>query len=268
MGRGQAGGRSAGWILSGVTLVLVTVLIVPNIGVGGVPPIPVLPNAVGGTLLTNVSAPPIGQGSTGRLSFRITNPLSVPLADVEVAWEVYAFNAFPGNATGPVPQGALSIAGSTSGGTSANLSLGNLNPGQETGATLEIVSSSAAPAGAYAVRSQVSFRANSSTYLFRSIGWFSKSEWTNATTGPSGTPVLNLSRLGVSGVTPETAVVVTSASIQPLVVGLFAAAAVLASLGGYLAVRRRPGSKSGSTGSAAPQSAERALGKSRNSEGD
>ena len=124
------------------------------------------------------------------------------------------------------------------------------------------------PAGTFDLRCSVSFTEAGNAYLLESRGYFSNSAWASATEGPNGTSTLNVSRLGVSGIVPESAALVRPSPVAPWLYGILGASFVLAGVGGYLAWRRGPGSRSRKRAPPDPQRAASALGKSRTSEGD
>jgi hypothetical protein len=233
---------------------------------------PVLPITWDRGLLSNLSAPSVGPGGASTLSFRLHNPSATwTMSDVRLQLELYALNGYPGDAVGPVPvaNAPVLVSGEASG-PEVNVSVPPLGPNGTYAGSVQVVTSSDTPAGTYAVRTAVSLTANGSAYLFESRGWFSASAWANATSGPNGSVTLNASRLGVSGVVPETAVLVAP-SDWPLALGaLVAAGLVLLGLGVWLYVRRGPGSSSGSAKAEPPgaTNAPNAFGTSRSSPGD
>ena len=196
--------------------------------------------------VTGLSVPVAAPGATINLVATLTDPLPEPIDSVNLSFEFYAFNAYPGNGTGPLPSdGAPSFdTGSTAGRTDW-LTLASLAPGAHVGVTLGVVVPSSAPLGDYAIRTGLDFGVNGSAYLLESRGFFSYGTWANATAGPAGSPTLNLTRLGVSGVLPETALAVESTSMPWVLAGLVAGALLLAGAGAYYAVRRGPRSSSG-----------------------
>jgi len=66
---------------------------------------PSLPPATYIRFLSNLTMPTLAPGASGPVEFSVTDPLPLPLASVVLTLGVYAFNAYPGNATGPVPAG-------------------------------------------------------------------------------------------------------------------------------------------------------------------
>ena len=241
---------------------------------------PVLPVATYGNFLTNLSLPAMAPGQSESVGFSVADPLPFALHAVRLTFEVYAFNAYPGNATGSVPSGVsptFVLAGS-GGTTSVNVSVGALTP---TGApftspgsvTLGISAPSGAPDGTYAIRTSLTFTMNGTGYVLESRGFFTDAQWRNATTPgtsaghPTGS-TLNVSRLGVSGVIPESAVLVHANPFPIALAFVLGGALVLAALGGYWTLRRGPGSRSGTAAGLPPNQAETALGKRRSNDGD
>lgn len=234
---------------------------------GGYPP---LPPATYSRFLEDLAVPVATPGTTVTLTGTLVDPAGFgALVGVNLTLGLYGFNAYPGNATGPLPSdGAPSFADATSGSTVVTVDFGSLAPGGSGPIAEPIVVPSGSPVGAYAVRTQLSFSENGTPYLLESRGYFSYAAWTNATVGPNGTTTINLTRLGVSGILPETAVPVVSDPFPWLLAGLAIAAIVCAAAGGYYASRRGPGSRSGAKVGADDTSAPSALGKSRKSDGD
>ncbi|MFI5418619.1 MAG: hypothetical protein ACHQ2Y_06970 [Candidatus Lutacidiplasmatales archaeon] len=236
---------------------------------------PTLPLADDGRFLSNLSVPGISPGAATTLSFTLSDPLSSPLTDVNLTFALYAINGYPGNATGPLPTGSNAVLLEALGGSgsSVTLPIGTIGVGGSiTSPSAVSVTVSAPPSaseGTYAIRSSLSFVGpNGSSYELRSRGYFSSALWDNATRGPNGTSTLNLSRLGVSGVLPETAVLVRSNPLSLPLYALLGAGVALAIVGAFYAAR--PGSRSSSGASDPPddQRAPSALGKRRTSDGD
>ena len=230
---------------------------------------PVLPDNVWSALLVGLDAPALAPGGSGTVSGSVDNPLAGPMTAVVLDLEYYAFNAFPGNATGPIPGDAgVALSTSNASGLAVSLSLPPLATGAGESFSVTTVAGSAAPDGTYALRFALTFLENGTSYRLESRGYFSAEEWANATSGPGNTSTLNASRLGVSGVVPETATLVRSTSYFWPLYALLAGAIVLAGVGAYVAWRRGPGSKSGVDGPAEPQSAPSAFGNNRKRDGD
>lgn len=238
--------RRGGPLLVGAFATLALLLIVPVSASGS--PYPPLPLGYGAQLVGNLSAPSLTPGASGTLAFTVTDPLSGPIAGVSLSLVVYAFNAFPGNATSTVPvSGAPILTTSTASGASVNVTIGTLGAHQTQSGSVGVETSTSTPVGTYAVRTALSFtlQSNGTAYRVASRGWFTAAAWATCTELPNGSVALNLSCLGVSGVSPETAVLVTSSDWDWVLSGLLAAAIVLAGAAAYVYFRRGPGSTSG-----------------------
>jgi hypothetical protein len=209
---------------------------------------PPLPIELGRQFVGNLSGPSLSPGGSGTLGFTVANPLSGAIEGVTLTLQVYAFNGFPGNATSLVPLASAPILTTpTSSGGSANVSMGSLVAGSVYHGSVGVTTSSSTPSGAYAVRTALSFSlaSNSTAYRLESRGWFNASTWSAATELPNGSVTLNLSRLGVSGVTPETAILVSSSDWDWVLGVVLASAIVLAGAAAWVYFRRGPGSTSG-----------------------
>lgn len=228
-----------------VAVLLLVLLAAPRANAAGYPPLPI---GLDRGFLKNLSAPDLAPGGTGTVAYTVGDPLTGSIAEVELTLDLYAFNAFPGNATSTVPvSGAPVLTTPGSSGSWANLSIGILGPGQSAGGSVEVATSASTPAGAFAVRTALSFvlTSNGTAYRLESRGWFTATTWNDATSGPNGSATLNLSVLGVSGVTPETAVYVSSSSWDWALGAILAAALVLVGAAAFVYFRRGPGSRSG-----------------------
>jgi len=227
-----------------LSLVLVVSLPWPA-GATGYPPLPL---EFGRQLIGNLSAPSLAPGASGDVGFSVTDPLSSSIDSVTITLQVYAFNGFPGNATSSVPvSGAPILATATASGPAVNVSLGSLPHGQVYRGSVNVLTSSSTPAGTFAVRTALTFTlaSNGTAYRLESRGWFTDALWAAATELPNGSATLNLSELGVSGVTPETAVLVTTSDWDWVLGGVLVAAVVLAGAAAWVYFRRGPGSTSG-----------------------
>ena len=235
-------------------------------------PYPTAPLALDRELLSNLTAPSIGPGGTSSIGFRLFDPTSFfPLGRLVLTFEVYALNGFPGDEVGPVPvSNAPVLENATASGVSVNVTLASLAPGAAHTGSVAVVTASSTPTGTYAIRTALSFVANSTDYRFESRGWFSASAWQNATSGPNGSATVNASRLGVSGVLPETAVYVAPSGWPVALAALVAIGLVVVGLGAWLYFRRAGRSSSGTGKADEPgaTNAPRALGNSRSSPGD
>ena len=210
-------------------------------------PLPALPIVFDSTLLSNLSAPSLNPGSSGTLTFHVADPASfAPMTAVTLTLEVYAFNAFPGNATSSLLSASAPVLVTpTSSGTVANLSLTSLVPNGHDDGSVGVATAASTPAGTFAVRTALSFVANGTNYRLESRGWFSASLWAAATELPNGSATLNLTVLGVSGVTAETAILVTSSSWDWALALILGASIVLVGAGAWVYFRREAKSRSG-----------------------
>jgi len=233
---------------------------------------PPAPLALDRQLLSNLSAPSVVPGGSTSVSFRLHDPPAFfPLSHLQLTLEVYALNGYPGDAVGPVPvANAPVLENSTSSGGEVNLSYASLALGSTINGSVRVVTSSTTPAGTYAVRTALGFTANGSVYRFESRGWFSASAWANATAGGNGSATVNASRLGVSGIVPETALLVAPSGWPVALGALLAAGLVVVGLGAWLYFRSGPRSSSGAAKAPAPgeTNAPSAFGSRRTSPGD
>lgn len=230
--------------LSLALLLLGTGLPVPASG-GSAPPLPL---GLSRAFLGNLSAPALAPGSTGTVAFTVADPLPSALDSVVVTLEVYAFNGFPGGGPSFAPvAGAPDLTTPTSSGPIANVTVGTLANASVYRGSVGVVTSDSTANGAYAVRTALSFTlaTNGTAYLLESRGWFTPSAWQAATELPNGSVTLNLSRLGVSGVTPETAVEVAASDWGWVLGAVLAGSVVLVGAGAWVYFRRGPGSTSG-----------------------
>lgn len=239
--------RTRGSLRAPAVLLLAALLLVPSAHASSYPPLPI---GLDRDFLGNLTAPSLAPGSSGTLDFTVSDPrsLSSALSSVELTLNVYAFNAFPGNATSTVPvAGAPVLTTGTSSGAWANVSIGSLSLGGNFSGSVGVATSASTPDGAFAVRTALAFvlATNGTAYRLESRGWFTAATWAAATTLPNGSVTLNLSVLGVSGVLPETAILVASSSWDWVLGGILAAGLVLVGAGAYVYFRRGPGSRSG-----------------------
>ena len=208
---------------------------------------PVVPESYDSTFFSNLTAPSLNPGGSGSIDFQVADPLSFePITAVVVTLQVYAFDAYPGNATSPLASSGIPVLVTpTESGTSVNVSLSSLGPGQPTRGSVDVVTSQNTPAGDFAVRTALSFLANGIAYHLESRGWFTASAWAAATELPGGNLTVNLTRLGVSGITAETAILVTSSNWEWALALILVAAVVLVGAGAFVYFRRGPKSSSG-----------------------
>lgn len=241
---------------------------------------PQVPVGLDGGFLRNLTAPTFAGGSgSGSLTFEVGNPLGAALENVGVQFWVYGYVPRLGATAGAVPGGSVAVAsgsysgGSASWGSSAAFRFAppdTVGPGASIAGSLPVEAMSGAPVGTYLIATSLTFELNGSPETFDSRGHFSNAEWENATlpNGSNGLPGLNLSRLGVAGVSPETSVSVLSNAPDLAIYGLGAAGIALIAVGAYGFWRRRERSSSGATDGPAPHSAPSALGKKRTNEGE
>jgi len=232
-----------------VALVAAVVLVVAVLGpgsgavAGAYPPLPLSADR---GFLGNLSAPSLAPSGTGSISFTVGNPLSAPISAAELTFQVYAFNGFPGNATSTVSvAGAPVLANATASGGSVGVTVGTLSPGAVFRGSVDVATSATTPSGAFAVRTALAFLSNGTAYRLESRGWFNSTVWAAATELPNGSATLNLTVLGVSGVLPETAIVVAASTLTVALAVVLVVAVVFVGLGAWVYFRRGPASNSG-----------------------
>ena len=229
-----------------LALLLVVGVVVAGFGnVARAAPPPPLPGPTGGEAL-QLAASPIAPGAQGSLSVGLANPLSGNWTGVVVTLNVYGEGS-PGSLRN-VSAGASWAPQFTLGGTSstwANLSVASLPSGGSRGFAVGVTVPASAPVATYFVRTQLSFQMGGDSFLLRSRGFFSAALWQEATEASNGTPTLNLTRLNVSGVTPDGSIPVAPSPENPWVWGLLAGAAGLGVAGFYVARREMRGPTSG-----------------------
>ncbi|MGP8075756.1 MAG: hypothetical protein ACLP8Y_03335 [Thermoplasmata archaeon] len=210
-------------------------------------PFPALPLAFDSKFLSNLSGPDMTPGGQSTLGFQVADPLTFgSMTNVTLSLDVYAFNAFPGNATSSTASaGTPVLLGASSSGTTVNVSLDTILPGTHFDGSVGVATASDTPAGTFAVRTALSFTASGSHYRLESRGWFTASLWAAATELPNGSVTLNLTTLGVSGVTAETAILVASSDWDWALVLILGASIVLVGAGAFVYFRRGPKSSTG-----------------------
>ena len=226
-----------------------------------------LPSAIpvgeDGQFLSNLSAPVLAPGGSGSIGYTVKDPLPVPLQGITLTLAIYRFDPSLSGTPGPVPTGGIGLGGSPAGATEWNRTIATLDPGGSVGGSVVVAAGGGAPVGSYFVRTALSFSEGGNATRFESRGYFPGPLWARATlpNGTGGRPGLNLSVLGVDGVTPETSVGVVQDSwggVLPVLVGV---GLLLAGLGAFVYYRRGPGSSSGAGTGADPQRAPSAFGK-------
>jgi len=253
------------WAVGVVLLFLLVAATLPSAVAAGYPP---LPEALFGSFVGNLTVPTLAAGATGPLTFTLGNPLGQTISEVNLTLGFYEFNAYPGNATGPIPPGSSpSLVTSNASAPVVTVPFAPISPREVLHVALQAVVPPGAPDGLYAIRTALAFNESGQVYRLESRGHFTDQQWANATSASGGYSTLNVSRLGVSGVLPETAVIVRSTTPSIVLPVLIAASVLFAGIGGYIAWRKGPGSKSG----AVPEESHKArtaFGKRRNKEGD
>ncbi|MHB1435262.1 MAG: hypothetical protein ACYCPN_04945 [Thermoplasmata archaeon] len=261
----SARGRALGTVLALLTGLLLLGTVLPTGAAQSPPTLPV----EGTAFVASLSLPSVTAGGQSALAFVLTNPLPNRVTHVTFTAEIYAFNAFPGNATSPQPPpNAPLIGNGSASGSSVSQSWAVWPAGSRWSGSFPLTSSAATPVGTYAIRTRLIFVDNGTTDRLESRGWFSAALWASATQTANGTATLNLSRLGVAGILPETAVQIVGPGLNDLLVALVVTAFVLAGGGAYLYFRRGPGSRSGVEAGSPASQAPSAFGRRRRRDGD
>ena len=247
-----------------------TLLTLPGVMAPAAAAYPVLPDADWSPILGALGGPTLTPGGSGFITFRLGDPLSDELVPTKVYLQVYAFNPTEGGgAQAPQLGSTPTLPG---GGLGDNVTPPELPPIIPPYTTwnwsVQVSVPGTAAMGDYAVRFAVSFSVNNTSYLLESRGFFSASAWASATEYPNGTPTINASQLGVSGIVPETSILVSPASTPVVLYAVLGVGLGLAALGAYWWARSETKSKSGTRRSSPPQSAPTAFGSKRSSEGD
>ncbi len=227
---------------------------------------PVLPVADWSAILSNLDGPTLTPGTSGAITFRVTNPLAYELVAANVTLQVYAFNPTDGGGAQALPAGSSPVLGT--GGQNYTVAPPLLPSTVSWNWSVPVSIPSSAPTGDYAVRFQVTFSMENVSYRLASRGFFSTAQWTSATSYPNGTPTINASQLGVSGVVPETSILVHGAATPWVLYTILGVGLALAAVGAYWWTRSETKSKSGMRRSSPPQSAPTAFGSNRSSDGD
>lgn len=274
-------GRTMGLALAVLLLLSAAAPVATGEGPATPPPFP--SDNMGGELL-GFSAAAVDPGASGSLQVTVSNPASDPfggaVVDGALELQVYEFS-YEGSGQNLTRGDSWAVGLGAPGGSTGpfvNLSVPTVDPGSSTSFSLPVSAPASASAGSYFVRDRFNFTAGGKNYVAASRGFFSDALWREATLTDCGnngncTPVLNLTDLNVSGVTPETAISVNS-TWPPYVLGaLLGGALVLAGAAGYVAFRRNAGARGGASRAGARSTprrkkAESALGKSRTNDGD
>lgn len=227
---------------------------------------PVLPVADWSAILSNLDGPSLTPGTGGAITFRLTNPLASELLSANVSLQVYAFNPTDGGGPQALPSGSSPVLGTS--GQNYTVAPPLLPPTVSWNWSVPVSIPSSAPTGDYAVRFQVTFSADNVSYRLASRGFFSAAEWAAATSYPNGTPTINASQLGVSGVVPETSILVHGAATPWALYTVLGVGLGLVALGAYWWTRSEAKSRSGMRRSSPPQSAPTAFGSNRSNDGD
>lgn len=239
-------GPAHGFFAAALALALVAVAVVvplPTARANSYPPLP----EPGRSFLSNLSAPSVTPGASGSVAFELSDPGNAStMTGAVVTLAVYAFNGFPGDASASLPVAhAPTLANATASGPVVNVSVGTLSPGGSYRGEVGLATSPDTPIGTFAIRTAVTFDFGGNAYRLESRGWFSASVWQNATSTPNGSATVNLSLLNVSGIVPETAVLVRTSS-WPIVLGaMLAVGLALVGAGAYVYFRRTASSSSG-----------------------
>jgi hypothetical protein len=226
---------------------------------------PVVPSGEEAKFVTNLSAPPTEPGAGTSIQGAVGDPLNATISVIVLAIEFYSFVPYPGGSTQPLPTPSPSLATGAGSGPNATLTWPSLAAGGAVPFSVHVAVPSGTSQGAFLLRISLQFVSGGAAYLLESRGFFSPSLWMNATAS-NGT--VNASRLGVSGVVPETAVSVEGPAAATYLYPLLGVALVLAAAGSYYAFRALPQSRSGTRGAGPEKKAETAFGKRRSNEGD
>jgi hypothetical protein len=254
--------------------VLVVLVACIAIGLGSLPVsraagVPTVPLGLDRWFVSNLTGAEVSPGNGGTIAFTVGDPLvGLAITSTVLTLQVYAFNAFPGNATSTVDVSAAPVLVTpTASGLVVNESFGTVESNHSVAGSVAVETSSTTPSGTFAVRTALRFVAGGENYLFESRGWFTASAWAAATAGPGGSVALNVSALGVSGVVPETSVLVSSSNLSTAIYVVLGGGLVLVGLAAWLYFRS-PNSRSGVRKAPEETQAPNALGNKRTSDGD
>jgi hypothetical protein len=235
-----------------VPFAVVALLLAATVGpAAGAAPIPPVPIPLDRYFLSNLSLPSVAPGGSTHLTFSVGDParLAAPLTGTVVTFQLYAFNGYPGTGNATLPVGnAPALTNATASGSAVSVSLGTVASGSTVTGAVGVVTASSTPAGTFAIRTAVAFDLNGSPRLLESRGWFSASAWASATELPNGSASLtnaSLAMLNVSGIVPETALLVAPNDWPWALGALLAGAFALLGVGAWFYWRRGPGSTAG-----------------------
>lgn len=234
---------------------------------------PPLPSPLASELF-NLSTPGTTPGTSVNIGLEVRNVLSAPLVGASLQLGFYRYSS-NGSAEALTPSDgwAPSFAGPNSfpdqihgtlSGLSANLSLPALPVLGELSFEMPVSVPSSASPGLYLLRDRIILNTSAASYLLASRGYFPDPLWDKATLNPNGTPTLNLTMLGVSGVSPESGLYVGTAWAIPILTGILVLSLVIAAGVGvyvYRERRRTRQSRAGARGDEPANQAPSALGK-------
>jgi len=231
-----------------VGVLLVVGALAPGAGAAPIAPVPI---PLDRYFLANLSLPSVAPGGSARLTFSVGDParLGAPLTRTVVTFQLYAFNGYPGNGNASLPVGnAPTLTNATASGGLVTVALGSVASGSTVAGSVGVVTASSTPAGTFAIRTAVAFDLNGTPRLLESRGWFSATAWAAATELPNGSASLtnaSLAALNVSGIVPETALLVAPNDWPWALGALLAGAFALLAVGAWFYWRRGPGSTAG-----------------------
>lgn len=240
--------RGAGRAAAAVVGLLAVAAMLPPAGAAPVAPVPI---PLDRYFLSNLTLPSVGPGGSSHLAFSVGDParLGAALTRTVVTFQVYAFNGYPGTGNASLPVAAAPIlANATASGSVVTVALGTVAGGSTVAGSIDVITSGSTPAGTYAIRTAVAFDVNGTPRLLESRGWFSAAAWAAATGLPNGSASLtnaSLAALNVSGIVPETALLVAPNDWPWALGALLAGAFALLGVGAWYYWRRGPGSTGG-----------------------
>lgn len=222
----------------------------PVVSAASMPPAPAPSNASEGTLA--LTSPAVAPGGSGTLTLNLSNPFSKEISTLTWSLDLYFWTAMDNSsagAIGPSDGWAPHLAvGGNSPSARISASAASLSPGTTRSVDVEVSVPSGCPAGSYFLRSAMNVTlSNGTMYVFQSRGFFSNSLWQEATVASGNRSTLNLTMLNVSGISPETSIIVSSGGVALWIWGILGMALILGGIGGYLWMRsdRQEASTSG-----------------------